>query len=144
MPVRFGADPRIACETYFSGAAGMWGTVDDYLKCAQMLANGGSLGAKRVLRASSVREMTTNHVGDLMPGVNGRPRTPGLGFGLGVMVVRDAKAAGLSVPDGSYGWDGAGGTRFWVTPNDKRALIMYAPNAAAQIVIEKAVEEGLG
>lgn len=140
---RFGADPRIVGSTYFSGAAGMWGTTDDYLKFAQMLANGGEFGGRRILKAESVREMTANHVGDLMPGVNGRPRSPGLGFGLGVMVVRDAKAAGLAVPDGSYGWDGAGGTRFWVTPGVKRALVMYAPNAAAQIAVEKAVAESV-
>lgn len=144
MDPRFAADPRIVGDTYFSGAAGMWGSMDDYAKFAGMLADGGMWNGKRILKASSVAEMTRNQVGDLMPGVNGRPRSPGLGFGLGVMLVRDAKAAGLAVPDGTFGWDGAGGTRFWVTPGERRVLVMYAPAAAVQIAIEKAVAEGLG
>jgi CubicO group peptidase (beta-lactamase class C family) len=46
-------------------------------------------------------------------------RSKGLGFGLSVQVVSDAVAAGYRVSDGSYGWDGAFGTHFWVDPKEK-------------------------
>jgi CubicO group peptidase (beta-lactamase class C family) len=54
------------------------------------------------------------HAADALPG---RPK--GLGFGLSVQVVSDAVAAGSRVSDGSYGWDGAFGTHFWVDPKEK-------------------------
>jgi CubicO group peptidase (beta-lactamase class C family) len=54
------------------------------------------------------------HATDTLPG-----RAKGLDFGLSVQVVSNAVAAGSRVSDGSYGWDGAFGTHFWVDPKEK-------------------------
>jgi CubicO group peptidase (beta-lactamase class C family) len=49
----------------------------------------------------------------LLSDVRGRLRT-----GLTVQVVSDPVAAGNRVSAGSYGWDGAFGTHFWVDPKE--------------------------
>ncbi len=105
---------RIANTTYFSGAGGLMTDAEDYLQFAQMLLNGGQLNGKRLLSPKTVELMSALHAADTLPG---RPK--GRGFGLSVQVVSDAVAAGYRVSDGSYGWDGAFGTHFWVDPKEK-------------------------
>jgi CubicO group peptidase (beta-lactamase class C family) len=105
---------RIANTTYFSGAGGLMTDAEDYLQFAQMLLNGGQLNGKRLLSPKTVELMSAVHAADTLPG---RPK--GLGFGLSVQVVSNAVAAGSPVSDGSYGWDGAFGTHFWVDPKEK-------------------------
>ena len=87
---------------------------EDYLQFGQMLLNGGQLNGKRLLSPKTVDLMTAVHVPDTLPG-----RAKGLDFGLSVQVVSNAVAAGSRVSDGSYGWDGAFGTHFWVDPKEK-------------------------
>jgi CubicO group peptidase (beta-lactamase class C family) len=99
---------------YFSGAGGLMSTAEDYVQFGQMLLNGGQLNGKRLLSPKTVELMSSVHVPDTLPG---RPR--GRGFGLSVQVVSDAIAANFRVSDGSYGWDGAFGTHFWVDPKEK-------------------------
>jgi CubicO group peptidase (beta-lactamase class C family) len=105
---------RIANTTYFSGAGGLMTDAEDYLQFAQMLLNGGQLNGKRLLSPKTIELMSAVHAADTLPG---RPK--GLGFGLSVQVVSNAVAAGSRVSDGSYGWDGAFGTHFWVDPKEK-------------------------
>src|SRR5215475_7834245 len=105
---------RLANTTYFSGAGGLMTDAEDYLQFAQMLLNGGQLNGKRLLGPKTVELMSAVHAADTLPG---RPK--GRGFGLSVQVVSDAVAAGFRVSDGSYGWDGAFGTHFWVDPKEK-------------------------
>ncbi len=105
---------RIANTTYFSGAGGLMTDAEDYLQFAQMLLNGGQLNGKRLLSPKTVELMSALHAADTLPG---RPK--GRGFGLSVQVVSDAVAAGYRISDGSYGWDGAFGTHFWVDPKEK-------------------------
>jgi CubicO group peptidase (beta-lactamase class C family) len=57
--------------------------------------------------------MAAVHVPDTLPG-----RPAGRAYGLSVQVVNDAVATGYRVSDGSYGWDGAYGTHFWVDPKE--------------------------
>ena len=45
---------------FCTGGAGLWSTVDDYLRFAQMLLAGGTLDGVRVLSEQSVRQMRTD------------------------------------------------------------------------------------
>ena len=81
---------------------------------AMMLAEGGQLNGKRLLSPKTVELMSSVFVPDTLPG-----RQPGKGYGLSVQVVSDPIAAGQRVSTGSYGWDGAYGTHFWVDPKEK-------------------------
>ena len=66
--------------------------------------------------------MSSNHVGDMFPGQLGRPK--GMGFGLTVEVVQDAVQAGTFRSNGSFGWDGAFGTHFWVDPKEQLVAVL--------------------
>jgi CubicO group peptidase (beta-lactamase class C family) len=107
-----------------SGAAGLVSTVDDYLVFARMLLNGGRHGDVRLLRAQTVREVTTDRLtpeqaaaGMFFPGFFD---TWGWGYGVGVVKAPDA----VSPVPGRYGWDGGFGTSWFNDP--KRDLIAIA------------------
>lgn len=99
---------------YPSGGSGLYSTVPDDLRLAQMLAGGGSLDGVRILPAEPVEEIRR---AQLVPGLPG-PQ-PGPGWDLLVRQVCDPAAAGSSLPENSYGWSGAYGTQFWVSPESE-------------------------
>ena len=59
------------------------------------------------------------------------------------LAVKDSAAAQISVPDGSYGWDGAGGTRFWVSPREQRVEVMFVPKPAVRGEVEGLLNQAL-
>jgi CubicO group peptidase (beta-lactamase class C family) len=105
---------RLNNTSYFSGAGGLMSDAEDYLQFGQMLANGGQLNGKRLLSPKTVELMSAIFAPDTLPG---RPK--GRSFGLSVQVINDAVAANTRISNGSYGWDGAFGTHFWVDPKEK-------------------------
>lgn len=105
---------RLNNVSYFSGAGGLMSDAEDYLQFGEMLANGGQLNGKRLLSPKTVELMSSVFAPDTLPG---RPK--GRGFGLSVQVITDAVAANTRISNGSYGWDGAFGTHFWVDPKEK-------------------------
>jgi CubicO group peptidase (beta-lactamase class C family) len=105
---------RLNNTSYFSGAGGLMSDAEDYLQFAQMLSNGGQLNGKRLLGSKTVELMSAIFAPDTLPG---RPK--GRSFGLSVQVINDPVAANTRISPGSYGWDGAFGTHFWVDPKEK-------------------------
>lgn len=138
----FLANPVITGEGYYSGAAGLWGDAESYLRFAWMLRDGRASGGE-LLSPGTVRQMTSNQIGGLHPVLAGRSAADGLGFGFAVAVVTSAAVAGLPLGDGSFGWDGVATRRFWVDPDGGFAFFMYAPDAAVQQDIEAAVAADL-
>jgi CubicO group peptidase (beta-lactamase class C family) len=61
--------------------------------------------------------------------------------------VSDAVAANMRVSDGSYGWDGAFGTHFWVDPKEKVVGILMIqtnnPNRELDRDFENAVMQAI-
>ena len=139
-----GAPLAIGTPVYFSGAGGLTCTAEDYLQFAQMLANGGQLNGKRILSPWTVDTMLSNNVGDLFNGQIGRP-PKGVGFGLGGEVVVSAVEARLRKPDGSYGWDGAYGTYWWVNRKEQMVVIMFVqtPGRSLQYDFDNAVSQAV-
>ena len=105
---------RMNNTSYFSGAGGLMSDAEDYLQFGEMLANGGQLNGTRLLSPKTVELMSSIFAPDTLPG---RPK--GRGFGLSVQVISDSIAANTRISNGSYGWDGAFGTHFWVDPKEK-------------------------
>lgn len=135
----------LATKTLFSGGGGLWSTADDYIQFAQMLANGGALNGKRLLGPRTIDLMASNHVGELYHGTGGNLH--GFGFGLTVEVVMDNIEGNRRVSNGSFGWDGAFGTHFWVDRKEQLVglLMVQEPveplkrdfeNAVMQAIIE--------
>lgn len=95
-----------------SGGGGLFSTADDYLRFAQMLANGGEFAGTRYLSPRTVQMMRTNHLqAEALKTVR-----PGTGWGMDFRVVMDAAAAGEPVSDGTFDWFGIFGTWFWIDP----------------------------
>ena len=108
------------------GGSGLVGTAADYLRFAQMLANGGEIDGVRILGSKTVELMMSNHMHPEMPpdplsslfGAMGGERAWGMGFGLTGSVVTDPALAGLPVSEGVFSWGGAATTHFWVDPEE--------------------------
>jgi CubicO group peptidase (beta-lactamase class C family) len=121
-----------------SGGAGGVSTAGDYLRFCQMLLNGGTLDGTRVLSRSTVRWMTSDHLGahiatlqepgELLLG------TQGYTFGLGFAVRKEDGIAGVPGSVGDYTWGGYGGTYFWVDPKEQLTAVFMtqapSPNRA--------------
>jgi CubicO group peptidase (beta-lactamase class C family) len=103
-----------------SGGGGMVSTAADYYRFAQMLLKGGQLDGKRILAPATVKLMTSNHVpSELLTGqfaIGQQIMRPGLGYGYNCAVVFDPPEANLPEGKGTFYWDGAAGTWFWVDP----------------------------
>ncbi|HEY7671009.1 MAG TPA: serine hydrolase domain-containing protein [Gammaproteobacteria bacterium] len=137
--------PRPLDAIYFSGAGGLASTAEDYLQFAQMLLNGGELDGERILGPRTVALMTANHTGDMVNGQFGRPAR-GMGFGLGMEVVLDPVAAGLSVSTGAFSWQGGTGVGFWAEPEEDLVSVFMVQGGAAGTVrrsFENAVRQAI-
>jgi CubicO group peptidase (beta-lactamase class C family) len=110
---------------FLSGGGGLVSTARDYLRFSQMLLNGGEFQSQRLLRAETVRAMTTNQLPpEALPiKLAGQPLT-GFGFGLGVMMRLDAKADTPDSGAGDYCWGGAASTTFWIAPRSEFVVIV--------------------
>lgn len=110
-----------------SGGGGLLSTAPDYLRFAQMLLNGGQLDGVRLLAPPTVKLMTSNHLPDsLMTGEFGvglQHIRPGMGFGFDVAVFSDPAKAVDITGKGTFLWDGAAGTWFWIDPADDMTFV---------------------
>ena len=105
-----------------SGGGGMVSTAEDYYRFAQMLGDGGVLNGTRILAPSTVRLMSANHVPQSLLtgewGVGLQQLRPGFGYGYNCAVLFDPLEANLPDGKGTFFWDGAAGTWFWVDPTN--------------------------
>jgi CubicO group peptidase (beta-lactamase class C family) len=105
-----------------SGGGGLYSTLADYLRFAQMLANGGELNGVRVLAPSSVQLLRTNHLAQHLQtgafGIGLYYMQPGLGYGYDVAVLEDPAKLGSPAGKGTFLWDGLAGTWFWIDPTN--------------------------
>lgn len=133
----------LATRTLFSGGGGLWSTAEDYMQFAQMLVNSGQLNGTRLLSPRTVDLMSSNHVGDLYSGVG--QRLKGMGFGLTVEVVTDGVSASRRASNGSFGWDGAFGTHFWVDRKEQLAGLLMVQESNGQLMrdFENAVMQAI-
>lgn len=106
------------------GGSGLISSMDDYLRFARMLVNGGELDGVRILSAESIAEMARDQ---LPQDVDGPSWAPGNRFGLNVAVVDDSAAAG-HLPVGTYWWWGIQGPWMWVDPANNRIVLGMMQN----------------
>ena len=101
-------------------AGGLFSCAKDLGKLYQMLLNDGQLNGKRYLKASTLKQMATNQLGDL-PKVS---FAPGMHMGLGFHVVHQPQEVTESLSVGTFGHGGAYGTQAWIDPVKKRAYVL--------------------
>jgi CubicO group peptidase (beta-lactamase class C family) len=129
------------------GGAGLFAPAEDVAKFYQMALNGGELNGRRILRASTLAEMTRPQTGDL------RAR-PGMPWGLGFCVITDPTqlTANRTYSPGSFGHGGAFGTSSWVDPTRgvitiimlQRDKMGNPDNSPMRIAYQDAVAADLG
>ncbi len=123
---------------YDSGSAGLYATAEDYDRLAQMLSNGGQLDGTRYLRPETVQRM--GREGAKTP----LHYHPGLVWGLGMMVRQNPQTAGSFATEGTFGWSGAFGTHFFISPKDALSVVFMMNRAdigGASSYISAKVEE---
>ena len=118
---------------FCTGGAGLWSTIDDYLRFARMLLAGGTLDGIRVLSEESVRLMRTDRLTDEQKRHDflGAPFWIGRGFGLNLSVVTDpARSRQLFGPGGpgTFSWPGAYGTWWQADPSADVILVYLIQN----------------
>jgi CubicO group peptidase (beta-lactamase class C family) len=106
-------------DVFVRGGHGLFSTIGDCFRFAQMLANGGELDGERILGRKTLELMHLNHVPPaLLPlDVGGLP-LPGYGFGLGSRVLLDVAESGAPGSVGEFGWSGAAKTHYWIDPKE--------------------------
>ena len=93
---------------YYSGAAGMFGTVEGYDRFVSMLANEGEWNGNRVLQKETVQKMHQRGARNILE------TCPGAYWGLGMQIFADPAAMGVDVAPDTYGWSGAYGTHMFI------------------------------
>ena len=107
-------------DVFARGGLGLFSTISDYMRFAQMLANNGELDGQRIIGRMTLALMHANHLpASLMPYEVLGTHNPGMGFGLGSRVMLDPAATGGPGSVGEYGWAGAAKTYYWVDPAEE-------------------------
>jgi CubicO group peptidase (beta-lactamase class C family) len=106
-----------------SGGAGLYSTISDYFRFAQMLLDGGVFRGKRLLARQTVMRMASDHLRSM--GIAGLPWESVTGFGLGVSVRELYGPAQIAWPVGSFGWDGAGSTYCRIDPRSGMVTLFF-------------------
>jgi len=119
---------------YESGGVGLWSTVDDYLKFAQLFLGTGEVDGVRLLRPETLARMMTNQLTDAQRTnftlIGQKPFAVGRGFGLGVSVVLEPDQSDMSRRGsaGTVSWPGAYGGWWYADPKDHSVFVFLAHN----------------
>jgi CubicO group peptidase (beta-lactamase class C family) len=109
------------------GSFGLVSTLDDYMRFARMLQNGGQLDGTRILKPETVRLMATNAMPAEVTDTSWLPTKGQVGFGIdfAVRIRPPADAQEASGAVGEFFWDGAADTLFWVDPKNKITAVLF-------------------
>lgn len=110
---------------YDSGGAGLFSTVDDYMKIITVIANGGKTeDGYSLLRPETIELLTVNHLSDTVLNDFTGGRLYGYGWGLCGRVHRDPIVSCSKASVGEFGWDGAAGAFSMIDTKKQVALYL--------------------
>lgn len=109
------------------GSYGLVSTLDDYMRFARMLQNGGELEGHRILKPETIRLMATDAMPKEVTDTSWLWTKGRVGFGIdfAVRTKRPADAEEASGAVGEFFWDGAADTLFWVDPKNKITAVLF-------------------
>ena len=124
------AEREYAAEkpAFESGGGGLFSTVGDYSRFAQMLLHGGTLDSVRILGRKTVDLISTDHLTPEQRRGDSWDTQRGYGYGLGVRVMTNPELAGINGSAGEWGWDGAFGNWFCVDPKENLTCVYLTTN----------------
>ncbi len=111
-----------------SGGGGLYSSVHDYSRFAQMLLHGGTLDGVRILGRKTVDLISTDHLTPEQRKGDSWDTQRGYGYGLGVRVMTNPELAGINGSVGEWGWDGAFGNWFCVDPKENLTCVYLTTN----------------
>ena len=125
-----------------SGGGGLVSTTRDYLRFLMMIANGGELDGRRLLKPETVALMTHNQLpAEAMPIAFGKQQRTGVGFGLGFSVrVAATPEWDPAGPVGEYGWGGMASTHYWASPKHDLVVVTMEQTLPYSFLLELAVK----
>ena len=103
---------------FVRASGGMISTAMDYAVFCQMYLNGGIYGGKRILKAATVKLMTTPHTESLYTSDEKSKQLHYYGYGWRVH------------KDGVFGHTGSDGTAAWVDPEDQLIVLAFTQSPA--------------
>ncbi|MNZ56054.1 Esterase EstB [compost metagenome] len=103
-------------QAFFSGGAGMAGTVEDFFSLLEALRKDDSLFLPTELIAEMTKDQTSGYE---------LPNAPGFGFGLGFSVLRNAQQALSPESEGTWRWGGAYGHSWFVDKKHNLSVIAF-------------------
>jgi CubicO group peptidase (beta-lactamase class C family) len=103
---------------YFSGAGGLYGTIEDYASFCQMLLNGGEFNGKKILSRKTIEMMTQNQIADLQ-------LWNGDKFGYGFEIIGDEVLKDILGSEGSFRWAGMYSTDYLIDPKEDIILLLF-------------------
>lgn len=119
--------PYILSPDYDSGGAGLFATVDEYIKIISVIANGGETkDGYQLLKPETIDMMKKNLLCDDALNDFVSSRLHGYGWGLCGRVHFDPVRSMGRSPIGEFGWDGAANTFALIDPENKLALYFGA------------------
>ena len=101
-------------------AGGLFSTASDLGKFCQMILNGGTVGGKRYLSETAIREMTRDQLSPDVKHTPGSPWQGGSGYGLGW----------ATKPGGVFGHGGAYSTDMSIDPSHGLATVWLVQHAS--------------
>jgi CubicO group peptidase (beta-lactamase class C family) len=116
------------------GDGGLFSTATDYSRFVQMILNRGQLGGVRILKESTVAEMSKNQIGSvkvrLQPTADplrSRPYPLGAGedvWGLGFQIAAPKSPNPSMRSPGSLSWAGINNTFYWIDPQKQIGAVI--------------------
>jgi CubicO group peptidase (beta-lactamase class C family) len=117
-PFSYSADyPYRSPKKLYAGGAGLCSTAADYARFCQMMLDGGTVGATRLLSRKTVELMTHDHLGKIGP-----DQAFGLGFGIDGVKSPLSELGSL----GEYNWGGFFYTLFAIDPKEQMITVFMA------------------
>ncbi|MBQ9325137.1 MAG: beta-lactamase family protein [Clostridia bacterium] len=114
--------------TFESGGGGLFSTLHDYSRFAQMLLHGGTLNGVRILGRKTIDLISTDHLTPAQQATHNWNTQRGYGYGLGVRVLTHPETADINGSVGEWGWDGAFGNWFCVDPRENLTCVYLTTN----------------
>ncbi len=105
------------------GGSGLYSTAGDYTHFAQMLLNKGAYHGKELIGRRTFEYMTSPHLTRAQRQTLDFEACIGYDYGNYFRILSDASAATSNGSIGEFGWDGKGGTYFFVDPTEELIFV---------------------
>lgn len=106
-------------KTYYSGGAGLVGTVEDYARFCQMILNGGIFNGKQIVSRKTIDMLSQNQIGNYQ--VWDRKDK----FSFGLQIITDQSLYADITTVGALTWSGLYCTEYTIDPKEDLILLVF-------------------